>query len=204
MHDALNLADGPKSSRGGFLRAALGGGIAAAGGAAIGARRDDGASRAAEAGRDTEVLNLFLTLEYVQQAFYEQAVRSGRLRGPLLEFARTVGEQESQHVAMLRDRLGSKAGARPKSDPGDALRTPESFRSAAVDLEEATIAAYVGQGANLSNRSIVEATTLVSVEARQVAWIRDLARMSPAPRAADPGRQPQSVLDELRTKGLLA
>src|SRR5215212_3925633 len=205
MREGARPDGGAAWSRARFLRTAFAGGAVISGGAALGAgRRHAGAEASPAPHRDTEVLNLFLTLEYVQQAFYEQAVRSGRLRGPLLEFARTVGEQESQHVAMLRDRLGSKAGARPKSDPGDALRTPESFRSAAVDLEEAAIAAYVGQGANLSNRSIVEATTLVSVEARQVAWIRDLARMSPAPRAADPGREPQSVLDELRTKGLLA
>jgi hypothetical protein len=187
-----------------FLQAVLGGGAALAGGATLGAGRRDSMSRAAEPAHDAEVLNLFLTLEYAQQAFYEQAVRAGRLEGPLLEFARTVGKQEAEHVALLRERLGSRAAARPRSDAGDAVRSPEAFRSAAVDLEEAVIAAFVGQGANLSDETVVPVTTLVSVEARQASWIRDLAGVSPAPRAADPAREPAGVLDDLRARGLLA
>jgi len=192
-------------SRGRFLRVALGGGAVVSGGIALGAARDDTAPRAATArARDEEVLNLFLTLEYVQQAFYEQAIRSGRLRGRLLEYARTVAGQEQQHAAMLRKRLGSRADARPRSDAGDATSSPEEFQATAVELEEAVVAAFVGQGANLSKKTIVPVTTLISVEARQAGWIRDLAGVSPAPRAADPGRKPDDVLDELRKKGLLA
>src|SRR3954451_9154693 len=90
-------------SRASFLRAALGGGAVISGGAALGAGRGDGGARAAAApARDAEVLNLFLTLEYVQQAFYEQAVRSRGLDGPLRDFARTVAGQEAEHAAMLR------------------------------------------------------------------------------------------------------
>ena len=201
--DLMRVPDHAGSwSRGRFLRAALGGGAA---GIAFGAMRDDTAPRAATApARDADVLNLFLTLEYVQQAFYEQAVRSGRLRGRLLQYARTVAGQEAQHVAMLRDRLGRRADARPSSNAGDATSSPDEFQIAAVELEEAVLAAYVGQGANLSKKTIVPVTTLVSVEARQAGWIRDLAGVSPAPRAADPARKPDDVLDELRAKGLLA
>jgi Ferritin-like domain len=192
-------------TRGRFLRAALGGGAVVSGGIAFGSLRDDTAPGAATApAHDAEVLNLFLTLEYVQQAFYEQAVRSGRLGGRLLEYARTVAGQEAQHVAMLRERLGSRADARPKSNAGDATSSPEEFQTAAVDLEEAVLAAFVGQGANLSKSTIVPVTTLISVEARQAGWIRDLAGVLPAPRAADPARKPDDVLDELRKKGLLA
>jgi hypothetical protein len=46
--------------------------------------------------------------------------------------------------------------------------------------------------------------TLVSVEARQAAWLRDLAGVSPAPRAADPARPAQAVLADLRRRGWLA
>jgi len=192
-------------SRRQFLRAALSGGAVMSGGVAFGALRDDAAPRAASASaRDAEVLNLFLTLEYVQQAFYEQAVRSGRLRGGLLEYARIVAGQEAQHVAMLRERLGSRADPRPRSNTGDATFSPEEFRAAAVDLEEAVLAAFVGQGANLSKTEIAPVATLVSVEARQAGWIRDLAGVSPAPHAADRARTPDDVLDELRKKGLLA
>src|SRR3954471_14499368 len=112
-------------SRAGFLRAALAGGAVVSGGAALGAGRRDARARAAAApARDAEVLNLFLTLEYVQQAFYEQAVRSGRLDGPLREFASTVARQEAEHVALLRKRLGRRANPHPKSEVGEAVRSP--------------------------------------------------------------------------------
>jgi hypothetical protein len=44
---------------------------------------------------------------------------------------------------------------------------------------------------------------LVSVEARQVAWIRDIAGENPAPRAADPPRTASDVLAQLRSKGYI-
>jgi hypothetical protein len=186
------------------LRAALGGSAVVAGGAAIGAARNDTSAAAQGADAEARILNLFLTLEYVQEAFYQQALRTGTLTGPLLDFARAVGEQESRHAAFLERRLGRRADERPRTDAGDLVRTPDGFRSAAVDLEEAVLSAYIGQGANLSGRLRARIGTLVSVEARQAAWIRDLAKVSPAPRAADPGREGEEVLAELRDKGLLA
>src|SRR3712207_7145190 len=51
------------------------------------------------------------------------------------------------HVAFLTRRLGGRERPRPTSNFDAAVRTPESFRSAAIELEELTIAAYIGQGA---------------------------------------------------------
>ncbi len=191
-------------SRASFLRVALGGGAVVAGGAAIGTAADGESVAAQSESADAEILNLFLKLEYVQEAFYRQAVRTGRLEGPLLEFASTVVKQEARHAALLKRRLGRRADGRPRSDAGDLVRSPETFRSAAVDLEEAVIGAYLGQGANLSPAGLRRIPTLVSVEARQAAWIRDIAGIPPAPRAADKGRKGEDVLAELRDKGLLA
>ena len=96
-----------------------------------------------------------------------------------------------------------RCGPRPDSDFGDALDSNEQFRDAAIDLEEAAIAAYLGQAANLTRSGMVTVATLMSVEARQVAWLRDLKGVSPAPRAADPPRPAQDVLNELRQKGYI-
>ena len=192
-------------SRARLIRAAIGGGAAIAGGAAMGARTTAGTSVAAPPRpADAEVLNFFLLLEHVQEAFYRQAVESGRLRGDLLTFARTVGEQETQHVAFLADLLGSRAEPRPSPSFDDALATPERFRDTAVELEEAAVAGYVGQGANLSRDVVRPVATLVSVEARQAAWIRDLAGVSPAPRAADPAREPGRIVATLRDRGFVS
>jgi hypothetical protein len=183
-------------------RGALAAVAAVAGGVVLG-RRGDGASLAAGDGDDDAVLNLFLTLERVQQAFYRAAVGSGGLSGEPLELAKAVEAQEAAHVAKLEQLLGSRAGAAPKSDFGDATSSA-NFLGNAVTLEEAAIGVYVGQAGNLSRSATATVATLVSVEARQVAWLRDIAGMLPAPHAADPARPAQDVLGDLRKRGWLA
>jgi hypothetical protein len=192
-------------TRGRLLRAAIGGGAVVAGGAAMGARPQSGTSLAAQSAEgDAKILNFFLLLEYVQEGFYSEAVQSNRLKGDLLEYARTVGQQETEHVAFLTHRLGSRARKQPALSFEEALSTPETFRSAAIELEETALAGYIGQGANLSRAAAKHAATLVSVEARQAAWVRDLAGVSPAPRAADPGRPADRVVEDLRKRGYIA
>jgi hypothetical protein len=199
-------ADGNVSwTRARLLRAALGGGAVVAGGTVIGARSDSGTLLAAQPeDADAKILNFFLMLEYVQEGFYRAAVESKRLTGEVLEFASTVGRQETEHVALLTDRLGSRARARPASDFGDAFSTPKRFRDAAIQLEDAAIGGYIGQASNLSRDAVGSVATLISVEARQVAWIRDLAGLSPAPRAADPAGSADTVVAGLRTRGFIA
>jgi hypothetical protein len=188
-----------------LLRAAAAGGAVAAGGAAIGARAGDGTSLAASAaGTDADILNLFLRLERLQEAFYRAALERTHLRGALLTFANAAAGQESEHVAFLVRRLGSGADAPESTDFGDALASPSSFREAAIELEEAALGAYIGEAANLSRAVVAPVAVMVSVEARQAAWIRDIAGISPAPQAADPARSPDDVLAGLRRKGLLA
>ena len=104
----------------------------------------------------------------------------------------------------LRSSSISRARARRPAPPEheEAITWPEAFRRRAIEIEEAVIAAYIGQGANLTRRSIAAITPMVSVEARQVAWLRDLAGVSAAPRAADPARSVQDVVAELRQKGV--
>jgi hypothetical protein len=189
-------------TRGGLLRTALAGGAAAAGGAALGAR--GGTTQADDRSTDTAILNAFLQLEQAQQALYAAALRTDVLDADLRAFAKAAADQEAAHVAFLRDRLGGRAQNHQAPDPHDAVSSPASFKDAAVTIEEGAIALYVGQAPNLSRRLIAPIGVLVSVEARQAAWIRDLAGVSPAPRAQDAGRSPDVVLAHLRSKGLLA
>jgi ferritin-like protein len=182
-------------------RGALAAGAAAAGGAVVG-RHGGGAPPAAAAGNaDAAILNLFLTLERVQAGFYRAALNSGRLDGELKTAATALAAQEDAHVALLERKLGHRAGAPPQTS--FHTLSPQQFRDDAVALEEAAIAAYIGQAANLSRPLVAPIATLVSVEARQVAWLRDLAGVSPAPRAQDPSRPADAVLADLRKRGLL-
>jgi hypothetical protein len=188
-------------TRGRLLLAA---GAAATGALAIGSRRGDGGPLAAPGGDDAGILSFFLTLEQVQEDFYRQAVDAGAIDGELRELATTVGGQEREHARLLHALLDDGTPPRPRTDFGDAVGSPEAFLRTAIALEEAAIAGYIGQAGNLGRERLGPIARLVSVEARQVAWLRDLAGVSPAPRAADPARKAGDVLDELRSKGWLA
>lgn len=191
-------------TRAGLFRTTVAGGAVAAGAAVMAAGGDDDASLAAPSkSMDADILNLFLSLESVQDAFYRAAVENSQLDGDLLTFARIVGDQERRHVAFLKSKLGGQAKEPPQSSFGDLISSADRFRDAAVELEEAAIAAYIGQAANLRRATLASVATLVSVEARQAAWIRDLANTSPAPRAADPARKAAAVLADLRHRGFI-
>jgi hypothetical protein len=191
-------------TREGALRAAFGGAVAA-GGAAFVARGGAGSVHAAPSHQmDTKILDFILKLELVQAAFYEAAFEARSIGGEALELALAVREQERRHVAFLQDRLKGAAGPPPRTNFGDAVSSPDAFLKAAVDLEEAAIAGYIGQSGNLTRASMIPLATLVSVEARQVAWLRDLAGMNPAPKAADPPRKAEDVTAFLRDKGYIS
>jgi len=188
-------------TRGALLRAAVAGGAVAAGGAVM---ASGGAPLAAQSeSTDANILNVFLTLEHVQARFYRAAVQTDHLDGDLLTFAKTVGAQEREHVAFLERHLGERAERTPQADFDGLVATAEDFRDAAIELEEAAISAYIGQAANLSRGTLASVATLVSVEARQAAWVRDLAKLSPAPRAADPARPAEEILADLRDRGFI-
>jgi hypothetical protein len=125
------------------------------------------------------------------------------LSGELLAFASATERQEAAHVGRLTERLGGDVDPAPDADFTAALSSSQRFGRAAIALEEATLAAYIAHGATLTREAVATIVPIISVEARQAAWIRDLAGVDPAPRAADPPRDAQDVLDGLRDEGLL-
>jgi rubrerythrin len=181
----------------------LAAGAAAAGALALSSRRG-GDPLAASRTDDADILAVFLTLEQVQEDLYRRALEAGHIDGELRELATAVADQEREHARLLLAHLDDRTPPRAQTDFGGATDSPEAFLRTAIALEEAAIATYVGQAANLGRRQLASIARLVSVEARQAAWLRDLAGVSPAPRAADPARRADKVLDELRAKGWLA
>jgi hypothetical protein len=184
--------------------------VALAGGALVGAGALAGgwAGPEATAGRpsrtqDVRILNFLLVLEELQAAFYAAALRRADLSDELLRFARTVGPQEREHVGLLRKLLGHDARPAPTFGVEGATSGAAQFQAAAIQLEETTAAAYIGQGASLTRDAVRDAARIVAVEARHAAWIRDIAGALPAPRAADPARSAADVLADLRHKGFL-
>jgi hypothetical protein len=180
--------------RAGILTATLGAGGAAAG--LLGESRS-----AASIGHDVEILTYVLRLESLQAAFYSQAVTEGALSGVLHQLARVIARQERDHVTFLRRRLGDLAPPERTYDFGEATADDRVFAETARRLEEAAVAAYIGEGPNLGRSLMVPFAQMCSVEARHAAWIADVLRMDPAPRPADQAKSPAEILAFIRETG---
>ena len=153
--------------------------------------------------QDQKILNFALVLERLQAAFYGEALAQASLTGELREFAEIVGGHEREHVAFLEQALGDAARPAPRFDFRAATRDERAFGATARMLEDAGVAAYNGQAANLTKSTLGPAAEIVSVEARHAAWIRDILGFAPAPRAADPGAESAAIVRQLQTSGLL-
>jgi hypothetical protein len=169
-------------------------------GVVLGEHADPALSRPS-AKQDAEILNFALLLEYVQAAFHAEGLRRGKLTGELRTFAQTAAAHEVDHVAALKEALGSAARKQPKVDFGDDTADAERFSLAAFKLEDLGVAAYTAQAPNLTRGALTAAARIVSVESRHAAWIRDLRGMNPAPDAAEPAIDAQRVVDTLKGSG---
>lgn len=179
--------------------ALLGGALLATGGLATALPNLAGSQRSAS--RDARILNYILRLEYMKASFYEEAAAEAALSGELAQLAELLGRHERRHVELLRDRLGEDAEPAPEYDFGDAIRDPDRFARTAQTLEEAAVAAYIGQGANLTRRHMVQFAQIASVEARHAAWVADILGRDPAPKAADEAKTPEQVLAVIEQSG---
>jgi rubrerythrin len=189
------------SRRSDFLKRALvvsGAGIAGA--MVAGSPRSTDAAQVSQP--DLRALNLILMVEFTENAFYAEALDRNRLGGELRDYARSVAAQEKEHLDFVRSALGGRAEAEPDFDFGDKTGDPDAFAAAAGDLEDLAVAAYNGQGTNVSPKTLAAAATIVSVEARHAAWIRSIVGEPPAPDATDTPQSADEVLDGLQQAGL--
>jgi hypothetical protein len=183
-----------------FKRAMLVGGAGIAGAMVAGSPRSTDAAQLSQP--DLRALNLLLMVEYTEAAFYAEAIRRNRLQGELLDYARAVEAQEKEHLQFVRTALGGRAEDEPSFDFGDKTGDSDAFAAAAGDLEDLAVAAYNGQGTNVSPDTLAAAATIVSVEARHAAWIRSIVGEPPAPDATDTPQSSDQVLDGLQQAGL--
>jgi hypothetical protein len=160
---------------------------------------------------DVRILNYALTLEYLEAEFYALAVASGALTDPVvLRFARVTGSHEAQHVDTLKSVLGRAAVKKPGFDFKDTVTNQAKFKATAQVLEDTGVAAYAGQGPNVSQRAVVKAALSIhSVEARHAAWIRFINGGGgtdeglPAPEAFDLPKSEKAVLKAVGATGFL-
>ncbi|CAN5791719.1 hypothetical protein BH18ACT13_BH18ACT13_19110 [soil metagenome] len=192
--------EGTSESRANFLKKAVfAGGTLTLGGIAIGGLPALSFAQPSPS-QDVQVLNFALTLEYLEAAFYTQA---RNLTGETREFARVVGAHERQHVAFLKKALGAKAVKSPTFDFGNTVTNQARFQATAVVLEDTGVAAYNGQGPRVTKPVLAAAGSIVSVEARHAAWIRDIVNQNPAPKAFDQAQSMSQILAAVRATGFI-
>jgi hypothetical protein len=199
------------STRGTFLKkAGLGAGAVVAGGAFAGALPGF-ANAAAIPASDIAILNFALTLEYLEAAFYAQAVANGKLTGETHRFASVVANHEKSHVDFLKKVLGANAVAMPKFDFKGTTSDMAMFQATADVLENTGVHAYLGQVGNIKSKAVLAgAGSILPIEARHASWIRDIRYSggttpltTPAPAAFEEGYTKAKILAAVKATGFI-
>ena len=185
-----------------FRKAAVGGGAMIGGGVLLAGMPALAEARPSKR-QDVAILNYALTLEYLESAFYIEAVKNGAISGEVLDTATIIRDHEVTHVKALKQVLGRKAVRKPKFDFADTTSDPAKFLATAVALEDTGVAAYNGQATNLTAGALAAAARIVSVEARHAAWIRSIVGKTPAADATDSPLTEAQVLAAIRKTGFL-
>ena len=186
-----------------FRKGALGGAGLIGGGVLISGLVEPAAAKPSKR-QDVRILNYALTLEYLEAAFYAEAVAKGAISGAVLDAARIVGDHENAHVKFLKAALGRRAVKRPNFDFKNTTGDLGMFLATAVALEDTGVAAYAGQGPRIKQRPVVKAALSIhSVEARHAAHFRSLAGESFAPRAFDQPKTMRQVLEIVGDTGFI-
>jgi len=223
MTDPLNLSaldvdgairDAAESAgfdRSDFLKkGALGAGGILAGGAIFGTFLSSAEAAISSKHRskknDGAILNFALTLEYLEAAFYKQAVANAAYgnSAALKVFAETVAAHEAAHVKFLKGALKSAAVRSPTFDFGKAVTDQATFAATAEVLEDTGVTAYLGQVGNILQIPVLKAAgTIATIEARHAAWIRDINGELPAPKSFDVPKSQAAVLKAVTGTGFI-
>ena len=134
---------------------------------------------AAEGGGDVEILNFALTLEYLESAFYEQALKKvNGLGADAKKLATTIQRNEAEHVDALAEAIKSLGGTpvkTPMVDFGDSFASERAFLKTAQTFEDLGVSAYNGAAPAIKSKEVLgSAGSIVQVEARHAAAIRQL------------------------------
>lgn len=130
----------------------------------------------------TSALQLALTLEYLEDEFYQMALdENGFLTGTTRTVIAQISQHEAAHVALLAGALGDDAPLKPEFDftvggAFDPFNDLDTFLALAQAFEDTGVRAYKGQAANLISNGDLLTTALQihSVEARHASQIRRL------------------------------
>ena len=169
------LSEAEGLTRGSFITRA--GGAALTSGAFM-AMLPELAAAKPSAKQDISILNYALTLEYLEAAFYAEAVNGGALSGAVLETARLLAAHEATHVTVLKKTIktfGGKPVPKPKFDFKGTTGDPTTFLATSFTLENTGVHAYLGQVQRILSKKLLQsAANIVTIEARHAAAIAGL------------------------------
>lgn len=154
-------------------------------------------------GGDVAILNFALTLEYLEAAFYTEAVKQTKgLGAEARKLAVTLRDNETEHVKALTAAIKG-AGGKPVKAPGvsfgGAFASQAAFLKTAQTFEDLGVGAYNGQGPLIKSKATLAAAgSIVQVEARHAAAIRYLRGQKIAPAAFDKGLDKAAVLSAVK------
>jgi Ferritin-like domain len=152
---------------------------------------------------DVAILNFALTLEYLEAAFYAEAVKAN-FSGDVGKLAKIVSAHENAHVAFLKGALGTAAVMKPTFDFKGTTTDEAKFKATAQVLEDTGVAAYLGQVGNIKTPKIVlAAASILPVEARHAGWIRSINGVSGAPRAFEAAKTKAQILAAVKGTGFI-
>jgi len=155
---------------------------------------------AQEGGGDVDILNFALTLEYLEAAFYTEAVKNVQgLAAKTKTLAETLRDNETEHVDALKGTikdLGGEPVAAPGVDFGKAFANEKSFLKTAQTFEDLGVSAYNGAAPQIESKELLgTAGGIVQVEARHAAAIRFVRGQPITEGAFDKALEMQAVLD---------
>jgi len=140
---------------------------------------------AAAEGKDGDILNFALTLEYLEATFYQQGNAANVLTDSReKEIFATIQKDEEAHVEALvatLKKLGVEPVAKPKvTFPAGTFASRESYVKLAGVFENTGVGAYLGQAGSITNKDILQAAAgIFGVEARHAALIGFISGAAP-------------------------
>jgi len=143
------------------------------------------ATAAPSATGDLAIVNYALTLEYLEDQFYDKVIASGLFKGSVLSTLKLFGSEEHQHVLALES-VAAKLGTPATKPVGKfPLTSAAAVTKLAATVENLGAAAYLGQAPNIKSPEILAAALSIhTIEARHAATFNTLLKLSPTPNGA--------------------
>lgn len=157
------------------------------------------AESAAQEDGDLGILNFALTLEHFENALYRDLLKSGKLTGKALQYAKAYGAHENTHVIALTETI-TKLGGTPVKEQAaynwPVLNSEAEIIKLLATVEDVGASAYLGAAPLVKSPELLTvAVQIHTVEAEHATAFRFLSGQDPVPFDFAPPRTKAEVLE---------